>query len=253
MQGGNIMSWDMVITDLERIKLEQQQLQSITQDLVKNASQILDELLTTVKAKHESTMQKEKEVQELKEKRRELESTNQAISSDIDSVQKSIEQKDAEIETAQKKLRELEMKLDDLKKKEINVKQEVTFLTEQLQEMREKFEKVTSEKQQEEEKHKQHVQSLVDEKERLEKKNRKLEQRFKALLYLIKKQYVNPPEVNIIRTMVQSGVNNVNVLEKSTGLEKQIITKTLQNLNSRGLIEFNSASGEFKILKQFDI
>ena len=135
----------------------------------------------------------------------------------------------------------------------MELKVEISSLSDLLTEYQEKFDIVSKEKQQEEEKHQQHVQSLLDERNQIEKQNKMLEQKFKALQYLIKKQYVSPPEVNIIKTLTQSGVNNVNVLEKATGLEKQIITKTLQNLNSRGLIEFNSASGEFKVLKQLDI
>jgi chromosome segregation ATPase len=77
--------------------------------------------------------------------------------------------------------------------------------------------------------------------------------RSKALKYLVKKDIVVLPEVQVIRSLTTPGINTEENLKKMSGVSEQIIRNILVELAKREIITYESHTGKFQVITEIDI
>ena len=77
--------------------------------------------------------------------------------------------------------------------------------------------------------------------------------RSKSLEYLIKKDIITLPEIQVIRSLNTPGIDTMDNLRKTSGVSVEIIRKILRDLDSREIITFDSSSGKIRKLTKIDI
>lgn len=92
----------------------------------------------------------------------------------------------------------------------------------------------------------QELMKLSDEKD-------KIISRAKALKYLLKKNIISLPEINVIRSLNVPGVDTEENIRKTSGVSDQIVRKILMDLDERGIITYETLSGKVQKLTRIDI
>ena len=77
--------------------------------------------------------------------------------------------------------------------------------------------------------------------------------RSKSLQYLVKKDIVTLPEIQVLRSLNTPGVDTAENLKKTSGVSDEIIRKILQDLARREIIQYDPTSGRFQLLTAIDI
>ena len=77
--------------------------------------------------------------------------------------------------------------------------------------------------------------------------------RSKSLQYLIKKDIVTLPEIQVIRSLNTPGIDTLDNLRKTSGVSEEIIRKILQDLARREVVAFDPSTGKIQILARIDI
>ncbi|MBY9001007.1 MAG: hypothetical protein KGD64_08845 [Candidatus Heimdallarchaeota archaeon] len=77
--------------------------------------------------------------------------------------------------------------------------------------------------------------------------------RSKALKYLVKKDIVVLPEIQVIRSLTTPGINTEENLKKMSGVSDQVIRNILVELANREIITFESHTGRFQVITEIDI
>ena len=192
-----------------------------------------------INQEEEKKSSKNSQLDEMTKNIHELTHSKDVLTSDISSNQRNIEQLSTIILEKEKTFTEISVQVDSLngrienlerKDEEIDVLTQVT-LDETKEELRRKeiqHAEITSE-------------------------YNKMISRSKALIYLIKKDIVNLPEIQVIRSLTVPGVNNEENLKKTSGVSDQIIRNILSDLDRREIITFDTHTGKFEILTNIDI
>ncbi|MCE7734084.1 MAG: hypothetical protein GPJ54_04340 [Candidatus Heimdallarchaeota archaeon] len=75
----------------------------------------------------------------------------------------------------------------------------------------------------------------------------------KILKSMLKDHSISLPHFDVCKVLTQQGVNNLDRLVMSSGVDKNTVTETLKELSGRGVIDYNLDSGEFTIIKAFEL
>ena len=76
---------------------------------------------------------------------------------------------------------------------------------------------------------------------------------YKVLEKLVKDNYVTISYYDVCKVMTQSGVENLDRLVLASGVDKNAVIETLNDLHARGVVTFEDSSGNFTILKEFSV
>ena len=76
---------------------------------------------------------------------------------------------------------------------------------------------------------------------------------YKVLEKLVKDNYVTISYYDVCKVMTQSGVENLDRLVLASGVDKNAVIETLNDLHARGIVTFEDSSGKFTILKEFSV
>ncbi|MHA1445978.1 MAG: hypothetical protein ACTSSN_04775, partial [Candidatus Heimdallarchaeaceae archaeon] len=158
---------------------------------------------------------------------------------EIASKQKDIEQLSALILEREKVSTEVILQVDSLKERVTDLKrkiEEVDVLTDALNEET-----------------KEQTRTREIKNAELENNFNRVLSRSKSLQYLVKNNIVTLPEIQVLRSLNVPGVDNAENLKKTSGVSDDIIRKILQDLSRREIIEYDPASGKFKVLSRIDI
>ncbi len=77
--------------------------------------------------------------------------------------------------------------------------------------------------------------------------------RSKALKYLVQKDIVVLPEVQVIRSLTTPGINTEENLKKMSGVSEEIIRNILVELAKREIISYEPHTGRFQVISEIDI
>lgn len=76
---------------------------------------------------------------------------------------------------------------------------------------------------------------------------------YKVLEKLVKDHYVSISFYDVCKVMTQPGVENLERLVLASGVDKNTVIETLNDLHARGIVTFEDNSGKFTILKEFSV
>lgn len=243
----------MVEKNYEKLKLEidsiEQSLQSkITRmkDILNNMSSDITIQLKTNTELSEKSKSLEKTVSELRNKKESLNDQMNALTNEVISLKN-----DFSID---------ETSLNELKEKNSNLKTEKTSLNQEqdklINDIKGHTDKISDEKVK-----LQHAEGLYSEKvASIEKEvnetkilasNKGTE--YKVLEKLVKDKYVTISYYDVCKVMTQSGVDDLDRLVLSSGVDRNAVIETLNDLHARGIVTFEDSSGKFTILKEFSV
>ena len=77
--------------------------------------------------------------------------------------------------------------------------------------------------------------------------------RAKSLEYLIKKDIVMLPEIQVLRSLNTPGIDTLDNLRKTSGVSEEIIRKILQDLARREIVTYDPSTGRIQLLTRIDI
>ena len=77
--------------------------------------------------------------------------------------------------------------------------------------------------------------------------------RSRALIYLVKNDLVNLPEIQVLRSLNVPGVDSELNLRKTSGVSENLIRNVLVDLDRREIISFDPHTGRIQILTNIDI
>jgi chromosome segregation ATPase len=237
---------DKILTSLNEL---QQLLSSKTEevntkirDLNENLASFFNKaenLSQQINMEEEKKSNKNAQMEELNKKIQELTHSKDILSSEIASNQRDIEQLSAVILEKEKNFTEISVQVDSLNGRIENLNQkneEIDVLTQTtLEETKDELRR----------KEIQHAEIASE--------YSKMISRSKALMYLIKRDIVNLPEIQVIRSLTVPGVNNEENLKKTSGVSDQIIRNILTDLDRREIIAFDTHTGKFELLTKIDI
>ena len=208
-------------------------------DILSSFFREADEKNQTFEKEEERKRKNNEELDQLNSKLQELTARKDILQSEIASKQKDIEQLSTLVLEREKINTESSLQVDSLNNRIDNFNRKI-----------EEFEVLTN--------------ALVEEtKEKtraLEIKNAELTEQYnrivsrsKSLQYLIKKDIVTLPEIQVIRSLNTPGIDTLDNLRKTSGVSEDIIRKILQDLARREVVAFDPTTGKIQILTRIDI
>ena len=198
-----------------------------------------DEINQTINSGEEKKSQSSNQLNQLKNELQELNHRRDILLSEITSKQKDIERLSALILEREKVSTEVILQVDSLKERVADLKRKI-----------EEFDVLTDALNEET---KEQTRTREIKNAELENNYNRILSRSKSLQYLVKNDIVTLPEIQVLRSLNVPGVDNAENLKKTSGVSDDIIRKILQDLSQREIIEYDPASGKFKLLSDIDI
>jgi chromosome segregation ATPase len=187
----------------------------------------------------ERKVRNNEELDQLNGKLQELTSRKDILQSEITSKQRDIEQISALVLEREKINTEASLQVDSLNDRIANFNRKI-----------EEFDVLTNAL----------VEETKDQTRTLEIKNAELTEQYnrivsrsKSLQYLIKKDIVTLPEIQVIRSLNTPGIDTLDNLRKTSGVSEEIIRKILQDLARREVVAYDPNTGKIQILSRIDI
>ena len=198
-----------------------------------------DDLNQLIAQEEEKKNKSTAELDQLNQKLQELNHNKDVLQSEISSKQKDIQQLLNLIMEREQISTELSMQVDSLNEKISGFKRKI----EELDVLSQSTSNETS-------------QALRNKEIQLTDLNGQYTQmisRSKALKYLVKKDIVVLPEIQVIRSLTTPGINTEENLKKTSGVSEQIIRDILVELAKREIISFEPHTGRFQVISEIDI
>ncbi|MHA1345484.1 MAG: hypothetical protein ACTSVO_10400 [Candidatus Heimdallarchaeaceae archaeon] len=198
-----------------------------------------DDLNQLIAQEEEKKNKSTAELDQLNQKLQELNHNKDVLQSEISSKQKDIQQLLNLIMEREQISTELSMQVDSLNEKISGFKRKI----EELDVLSQSTSNETS-------------QALRNKEIQLADLNGQYTQmisRSKALKYLVKKDIVVLPEIQVIRSLTTPGINTEENLKKTSGVSEQIIRDILVELAKREIISFEPHTGRFQVISEIDI
>ena len=198
-----------------------------------------DDLNQLIAQEEEKKSKNTVELDQLNQKLQELTHSKDVLQSEISSKQKDIQQLLNLIMEREQISTELNMQVDSLNEKMSGFKRKM----EELDVLSQATSSETSE--------------VIRNKEiQLANLNGQFTQmisRSKALKYLVQKDIVVLPEVQVIRSLTTPGINTEDNLKKMSGVSEEIIRNILVELAKREIISYEPHTGRFQVISEIDI
>lgn len=179
------------------------------------------------------------ELDQFKQKLQELNHNKDVLQSEISSKQKDIQQLLNLIMEREQISTELSMQIDSLNEKLDGFKRKIEEFDVLQQSTSEETSKILRERELQ----------LTD----IRTKYTQMVSRSKALKYLVKKDIVVLPEIQVLRSLTTPGINTEENLKKMSGVADEVIRKILVELAQREIITYESHTGRFQVISDIDI
>ena len=198
-----------------------------------------DDLNQLIAQEEEKKSNNTAELGQLNQKLQELNHSKDVLQSEISSKQKDIQQLLDLIMEREQISTELNMQVDSLNEKMSGFKRKI----EELDVLSQATSSETSE-------------AIRNKEVQLADLNGQFTQmisRSKALKYLVQKDIVVLPEVQVIRSLTTPGINTEENLKKMSGVSEEIIRNILVELSKRKIISYEPHTGRFQVISEIDI
>ncbi|UJG43299.1 MAG: hypothetical protein K9W46_13115 [Candidatus Heimdallarchaeum endolithica] len=243
----------IALNNIERIKSELEELTQLVvglkEDLnysVENSKNSLSSILKKNEEKSENinileTTRKDlqRQISEKTSELNEKTSKKDILNSEIQSKRQDLEKLNSVILTEEKNKTELQTETIGKEEKLQTLNRKIEEKQVLIEATREDTEKEILAKNEQ-------IRKLNDEKD-------KIVSRAKALKYLLKKNIISLPEINVIRSLNVPGVDTEENIRKTSGVSDQIVRKILMDLDERGIITYETLSGKVQKLTEIDI
>jgi chromosome segregation ATPase len=165
----------------------------------------------------------------------------------------TISEKNSNAEQLSSKLEELKQNLGERKKEITSVANELVELESSISERKRLAEKLRSDLQGMTKKHQFEIESLKKSHEESASKSTSMDARHKALRLLVREKAIILPELRIIEVLKSQPSTTLEHLQRMTQSRRDEIETTVKALVRRGILQFNSTSGEVNVIRSLEI
>lgn len=152
-----------------------------------------------------------------------------------------------------RQLKELDTELAKTRKEISRMKENISSLEQVCKEKEDKVAKLGKEIENIKIEHDKAIASLRSLYEDESNKLSELKAKYSALRFLIRKKILDIPELKVIRVIEDQKTTSISFIEKSTSLKTSFIRRVVRGLAERGVIDFDSNTGEIETLKEIKI
>lgn len=198
-----------------------------------------DEINQQISKEEERKQKNSGELDELNRQLQELTHRRDILQSEITSIQRDIEQLSTIILDNEKNSTELNIQIESLSGR--------------VSDHKRKMEEIEVLAQANNEETKEELRRREIRNAELKEQYNRMISRSKALNYLVKRNIITLPEIQVIRSLTVPGVDTEQNLKKTSGVSEEIIRKILEDLDSREIIEFDSLTGKIQVLMNIDL
>ncbi|MHA2029327.1 MAG: hypothetical protein ACW99A_14160 [Candidatus Kariarchaeaceae archaeon] len=243
----------MVEINFEKIKIEIQSIDQSCSENIQNLKTLVAEMNDGIKGEiknKEELLQTQKnlelEVEELKTSKHKLEAEHESLSNFVIQLSSDSEQLEGQLSElklnktsvdneARGKKSEFDVLSAEISDYERNTADENTKITHAQNSTMVQLEELESEIN--------HVEQLLT-----------IQYNYSRILKsLLKDNYINLPHFDVCKVITQQGVNNLDRLVMSSGVDKNTVLETLKELSVRGVLGFTPGTGDFEIIKKFEL
>jgi chromosome segregation ATPase len=182
------------------------------------------------------------------------------LEGDVAELEKKGSQSEETISKNESEAGELSSKLEELKKTLTERKNEITSLTNELIELENSItekkrltEKLRSDLQEMSKKHQIGIESLKKSQEEAISKSTSMDTQHKALRLLVREKIVTLPELKIMEVLQGQPSTTLEHLQRMTQSRRDEIETTIKALVRREVLQFNSTSGEVKVIRSLEV
>jgi len=199
----------------------------------------VDEINQSINSGEEKKTQSSSQLDQLSNELQEITYRKDVLQSEITSKQRDIEQLSALILEREKISTEANLQVDSLNERISDLRRKI-----------EEFDVLTNALNEET---KEHTRAREIKLAELDNNINRVISRSKSLQFLVKKDIVTLPEIQVLRSLNTPGVDTAENLKKTSGVSDDLIRKILQDLARREIIQYDPTSGRFQILTSIDI
>jgi chromosome segregation ATPase len=208
-------------------------------DLLSNFFKNADEKNQAISQEEERKTNNTSKLDQLNQQLQELTHQKDILLSEISSKQKDIEQLSNVTLEREKSNTELTLQVDSN--------------TERISDFKRKIEELDVLSQATRDETKEEMRRREIKNAELNEQYNRLISRSRALIYLVKNDIVNLPEIQVLRSLNVPGVDSELNLRKTSGVSENLIRNVLVDLDRREIISFDPHTGRIQILTNIDI
>jgi chromosome segregation ATPase len=168
-------------------------------------------------------------------------------------LEESISRKDSEAGELSTKLQELKEALSERNNEINDISKELVELESSVSEKKRIAEKLRSDLQETSKRHQFEIESLKKSQEEAVSKSISMESQHKALRLLVREKAIALPELKLMEVLKGQPSTTMEHLQRMTQSRRDEIETTIKSLVRRGVLEFNSTSGEVKVIRSLEV
>jgi DNA repair exonuclease SbcCD ATPase subunit len=168
-------------------------------------------------------------------------------------LEETVSRKDSEAGELSSKLQELKETLNQRNNGIKDLTSEQLELENSENEKRRLTEKLSSELQETSKRHQAEIGSLKKSQEEAVSKSTSMESQHKALRLLVREKAITLPELKIMEILQGQPSTTLEHIQKMTQSRRDEIETTIKSLVRRGVLQFNSTSGDVKVIHSLEV
>lgn len=168
-------------------------------------------------------------------------------------LEETISKKESETGELSSKLQELKNTLGERSNEIARLASELAELESSISEKKRLAEKLRSDLQETSKKHQFEIESLKKSQEEAVSKSTSMESLHKALRLLVREKAVSLPELKIMEVLQGQPSATLEHLQRMTQSRRDEIETTIKALVRRGVLQFDSTSGEVKVIRSLEV
>jgi DNA repair exonuclease SbcCD ATPase subunit len=167
--------------------------------------------------------------------------------------EEAISRKDSEAEELSSKLQELRETLNQRNNEIKDFTSELLEVESLVSEKKRLAEKLSSDLQEASKRHRFEIESLKKSQEEAVSKSISMESQHKALRLLVREKAITLSELKIMEVLRGQPTTTLEHLQRMTQSRRDEIETTIKSLVRRGVLQFNSTSGEVKVISSLEV
>jgi chromosome segregation ATPase len=168
-------------------------------------------------------------------------------------LEETISKKDSQAEELSSKLQELREALNGRNNEIRDFTNVLLELESSANEKKRLTEKLSSDLQETSKRHQFEIESLKNSHDEAVSKSISMESKHKALRLLVREKAIALPELKIMEVLKGQPSTTLEHLQRMTQSRRDEIETTIKSLVRRGVVQFNSTSGEIKVIRSLEV
>lgn len=238
---------------MEKLKLEIQSIEETVDKRIGKIKSKLDELFKDLSSLENNKNSISKIYEDNKSKNENLLNNNEKMKSEDNELKSRIESLNKEITENENTLNELTNQRNSLDTEFSNTEQLEKETSSSITELENKLSKIKSDLINSEKEYEEKVKSIENEIEETKTNVVTKENQFKILKMILNEGYIKDPVYDVCKVIKQKGINNLNQLIQSSAVSPDIVKQTLIAMNDLELVDYNQSSGNYTLLKDYEI